>query len=66
MNQSIIDKLETLVNRLEELNHLISLEGATAKSTNNWGLCFLLRIDFSTAPFPIIGTIDAVDEITIS
>ena len=29
MNQSIIDKLETLVNRLEELNHLISLEGAT-------------------------------------
>ena len=29
MNQTIIDKLETLVNRLEELNHLISLEGAT-------------------------------------
>ena len=29
MNQSIVDKLETLVNRLEELNHLISLEGAT-------------------------------------
>jgi peptide chain release factor 1 len=29
MNQSIIDKLETLVNRLEELNHIISLEGAT-------------------------------------
>ena len=27
MNQSIIDKLETLVNRLEELNHLISLKG---------------------------------------
>ena len=29
MNQSIIDKLETLVNVFEELNHLISLEGAT-------------------------------------
>ncbi len=29
MNHSIIDKLENLVNRLEELNHLISFEGAT-------------------------------------
>ena len=25
-----------------------------------------LKIDFSTAPLPIIGTIDEVDEITIS